>query len=246
MTENKTALNHQAPKPQRRGFGGPPGAGAMMPAEKAKNVKKTVKRLVDALRPQGKSLILVFIMAICSTVFSIVAPKVLAKVMDILIDGLKNKYMNPSSSFDFTSIGRIILQLALIYVVSAGFSWVTQYTMAGISQKTVYKLRQDVDRKLTRLPLKFFDQTPRGDILSRITNDGQHRDDPAAELNPAHHLADHDHRNPDHDAYNQPDPDPDLRNYAPDRHGTYHADRQILAEKLLRAVGIHRTAQRTD
>ncbi len=171
MTENKTALNHQAPKPQRRGFGGPPGAGAMMPAEKAKNVKKTVKRLVDALRPQGKSLILVFIMAICSTVFSIVAPKVLAKVMDILIDGLKNKYMNPSSSFDFTSIGRIILQLALIYVVSAGFSWVTQYTMAGISQKTVYKLRQDVDRKLTRLPLKFFDQTPRGDILSRITND---------------------------------------------------------------------------
>jgi ATP-binding cassette, subfamily B, multidrug efflux pump len=171
MTENRTATANEAPKPQRRGFGGPPGAGAMMPAEKAKNVKKTVKRLVEALRPQGKALILVFIMAICSTVFSIVAPKVLAKVMDILIDGLKSKYMNPSASFDFSSIGKIILQLALIYVISAGFSWVTQYTMAGISQKTVYKLRQDVDKKLTRLPLKFFDQTPRGDILSRITND---------------------------------------------------------------------------
>lgn len=171
MTENHTSTAHQAPKPQRRGFGGPPGAGAMMPAEKAKNVKKTVKKLVEALRPQFKALILVFIMAICSTIFSIVAPKVLAKVMDILIDGLKSKFMNHAATFDYTSIGRIILQLALIYLVSAGFSWVTQYTMAGIAQKTVYKLRQDVDKKLTRLPLKFFDQTPRGDILSRITND---------------------------------------------------------------------------
>ena len=171
MTENKAAPAHEAPKPQRRGFGGPPGAGAMMPAEKAKNVKKTVKKLLEALRPQRKALILVFIMAICSTIFSIVAPKVLAKVMDILIDGLKSKFMNPAATFDFTSIGKIVLQLALIYVVSAGFSWVTQYTMAGISQKTVYKLRQDVDKKLTRLPLKFFDQTSRGDILSRITND---------------------------------------------------------------------------
>ncbi len=171
MTENKAAPAHEAPKPHRRGFGGPPGAGAMMPAEKAKNVKKTVKKLLEALRPQRKALILVFIMAICSTIFSIVAPKVLAKVMDILIDGLKSKFMNPAATFDFTSIGKIVLQLALIYVVSAGFSWVTQYTMAGISQKTVYKLRQDVDKKLTRLPLKFFDQTSRGDILSRITND---------------------------------------------------------------------------
>ena len=171
MTENKAAPAHEAPKPHRRGFGGPPGAGAMMPAEKAKNVKKTVKKLLEALRPQRKALILVFIMAICSTIFSIVAPKVLARVMDILIDGLKSKFMNPAATFDFTSIGKIVLQLALIYVVSAGFSWVTQYTMAGISQKTVYKLRQDVDKKLTRLPLKFFDQTSRGDILSRITND---------------------------------------------------------------------------
>ena len=170
MTEHRTPAQ-EAPKPQRRGFGGPPGAGAMMPAEKAKNVKKTIKKLLEALRPQRKALILVFIMAICSTVFSIVAPKVLARVMDILIDGLKSKYMNPAATFDFTSIGKIVLQLALIYLVSAGFSWVTQYTMAGISQKTVYKLRQDVDKKLTRLPLKFFDQTSRGDILSRITND---------------------------------------------------------------------------
>ena len=170
MTEHRTPAQ-EAPKPQRRGFGGPPGAGAMMPAEKAKNVKKTIKKLLEALRPQRKALILVFIMAICSTIFSIVAPKVLARVMDILIDGLKSKYMNPAATFDFTSIGKIVLQLALIYLVSAGFSWVTQYTMAGISQKTVYKLRQDVDKKLTRLPLKFFDQTSRGDILSRITND---------------------------------------------------------------------------
>ncbi len=170
MTEHRTPAQ-EAPKPQRRGFGGPPGAGAMMPAEKAKNVKKTIKKLLEALRPQRKALILVFIMAICSTIFSIVAPKVLARVMDILIDGLKSKYMNPAATFDFTSIGKIVLQLALIYLVSAGFRWVTQYTMAGISQKTVYKLRQDVDKKLTRLPLKFFDQTSRGDILSRITND---------------------------------------------------------------------------
>ena len=170
MSDNSQKTESRMPKSRGPGMGGP-GHGAMMPAEKAKDAKGTLKRLAACLKPQAAGIILVFFMAVCSTVFSIAAPKILAKVMDILVDGIKKKFIDPAASFDYQAIGSILLLLVAVYLVSAGFSWVTQYVMAGISQKTVYKLRRDVDRKLSRLPLKFYDGTSRGDILSRITND---------------------------------------------------------------------------
>lgn len=170
MSDNSQKTESRMPKSRGPGMGGP-GHGAMMPAEKAKDAKGTLKRLAACLKPQAAGIILVFFMAVCSTVFSIAAPKILAKVMDILVDGIKKKFIDPAASFDYQAIGSILLLLVAVYLVSAGFSWVTQYVMAGISQKTVYKLRRDVDRKLSRLPLRFYDGTSRGDILSRITND---------------------------------------------------------------------------
>ncbi len=164
--------SEQRPQQRRRpGMMGPPGAGAMMPAEKAKDAKGTLRKLLSRLKPHTVSILIVLMMAICSTVFSIVAPKVLARVMDILIDGFKAKFMNPAATFDYEAIGLILLQMIGIYLISSFFSWVTQYVMAGISQKVAFGLRRDVDLKLSRLPLRFFDDTPRGDILSRMTND---------------------------------------------------------------------------
>ncbi len=169
-TEHENKANQPAQR-RRPGMMGPPGHGAMMPAEKAKDAKGTLKKLASRIRPQVAGIILVLVMAILSTIFSIAAPKILAQVMDILIEGFKQKFFNPAATFDYQAIGNIALQLSVIYLISSGFNWVTQYTMAGISQRIVYGLRRDVDQKLSRLPLKFFDNTPRGDILSRLTND---------------------------------------------------------------------------
>ena len=106
--------------------------------------------------------------------------------------------------------GTIILMLIGLYVVSALFSYLQQYIMAGVAQKTVYDMRQDVNEKLARLPLKYFDSRTHGEILSRVTNDmdniSQH---PAAEPDPAHHLRRDHRRRHRHDAHHQPAADPD-------------------------------------
>jgi ATP-binding cassette subfamily B multidrug efflux pump len=88
-----------------------------------------------------------------------------------LADMLANVDFTPGVGIDFGAMGRIILLLIFVYVLSAAFAWGQQYIMAGVSQRTVYKLRKEVDTKLTRLPLKYFDDNERGDILSRVTND---------------------------------------------------------------------------
>jgi ATP-binding cassette subfamily B protein len=87
------------------------------------------------------------------------------------VDMLANLDFKPGVGVDFAALGQIIALLVGVYVLSALFSWGQQYIMAGVSQRTVYKLRRDVDEKLARLPLKYFDDHERGDILSRVTND---------------------------------------------------------------------------
>jgi ATP-binding cassette subfamily B protein len=79
--------------------------------------------------------------------------------------------MHVSVGVDFGAVGQILILLVGIYLISAAFQWLSYYIMAGVSQRTVYRLRQEVDRKLGRLPLKYFDSHPHGDILSRVTND---------------------------------------------------------------------------
>jgi ATP-binding cassette subfamily B multidrug efflux pump len=88
-----------------------------------------------------------------------------------LADMLSNVDFTPGVGIDFAAMGRIILLLIGVYLLSAAFSWGQQYIMAGVSQRTVYNLRKEVDAKLARLPLKYFDDNERGDILSRVTND---------------------------------------------------------------------------
>jgi ATP-binding cassette subfamily B protein len=88
-----------------------------------------------------------------------------------LADMLAGVDFTPGVGIDFAAMGRIILLLIGVYLLSAAFAWGQQYIMAGVSQRTVYNLRKEIDTKLTRLPLKYFDDNERGDILSRVTND---------------------------------------------------------------------------
>lgn len=162
-------------RPARRPGGGPMGGGPHgfgMPTEKPKDFKGTFRRLVGYLKPQRLSLMMVFVMAILSTVFAIVSPKIMGKATTKLFEGLGQKMMGiPGAAIDFAYIKNILLTLIGLYVMSALFSYIQQYIMAGVAQKTVYDMRNDINRKLARLPLKYFDGRTHGEILSRVTND---------------------------------------------------------------------------
>jgi ATP-binding cassette subfamily B protein len=160
---------------QGMGFGGPRGGpvgGLAMPVEKAKDFKGTLNRLTGYLRPYKLSLLAILITAMLSTVFNIISPKILGLVTTKLYEGVVAKIQGvPGATFDFGYIGRILITLAVLYVVSSFFFYIQQYIMAGVAQKTVYRLRQDVYEKLNRMPLKFFDSRPHGEIMSRAVND---------------------------------------------------------------------------
>ncbi|MFD0958096.1 ABC transporter ATP-binding protein [Paenibacillus chungangensis] len=155
----------------RMGFGPGPGM-AGMPGQKAKNFKASLKRLMGYLRPFRMKLMLVVLAAILSTVFSILSPKILGKATDKLFEGMMAKINGiPDASVDFQGIAFILALLCGLYVVSAIFGFFQQYLMAGVAQKVVYRLRNEVNEKLGKLPLKFYDSRSHGDILSRVVND---------------------------------------------------------------------------
>ncbi len=155
------------------GMGGPGGMGGMgMPVQKAKNFKGTLRRLVGYLRPQRFKLLAVFFTAILSTAFAIYSPKVLGEATTKLFEGMMGKiHGDPNAHFDLAGIWQIVLFLASLYIISSLFSYIQQFLMAGVAQKTVYGLRNEVNAKLDRLPLKYFDGRTNGEILSRAVND---------------------------------------------------------------------------
>ncbi len=118
------------------------------------------------------TLAVIFLMAILSTVFSIVSPKILGEATTTLFEGILAKTQHvPGASIDFGYITEILLWLIGLYLFSAVFSYAQQYLMAGVAQKVVYDMREQINRKLSRLPLKYFDSKTHGEILSRATND---------------------------------------------------------------------------
>jgi ATP-binding cassette subfamily B multidrug efflux pump len=153
------------------------GWGAMgRPVEKAKDFKGTSNRLLGYFLPQKYRLLLVLAAATIGTVFNIIGPKILGLATTKLFDGLLAKYQafakhQPAPGVDFGYIGTVLLMLLGLYIISAVFMYIQQYVMAGVAQKTVYRLRKEVDEKLSRLPLKFFDSRTHGEILSRAVND---------------------------------------------------------------------------
>jgi ATP-binding cassette subfamily B protein len=142
-----------------------------MPPQKPKDFKGTVKRLTGYLKPYAGQLLAVLVMGVLGTAFSIIAPKLLGDITTELFEVVTARIAGVPAEVDYRGIGNIILILLALYAVSSVFTWIQQYWMAGIEQKTVYTLRREVNEKLSRLPLRYFDARPHGETLSRITND---------------------------------------------------------------------------
>jgi ATP-binding cassette, subfamily B, multidrug efflux pump len=175
MSTNRTTIQGGAGRPAAgggfMGRGGPMGMMGM-PVQKAKNFRGTLWRLLGYLMRQKFRLLLVFVAAIISTVFNIVGPKILGLATTKLFQGFVAKLEHvPGAAIDFTYIDNILLLLAGLYVISAIFGYLQQFIMASVAQRIVYAMRRQVDEKLTRLPLSFYDGRTHGEVLSRAVND---------------------------------------------------------------------------
>ena len=155
---------------RRQGPRGPMGRGMRGNGEKAKNFKGTLKKLFVYLKPYYFKLAVVIIFAAGSTVFTIVGPKILAKATDKLSEGIMAKVTN-TGGIDFDYIGMICLILVGFYLISALFSFIQGFITSSISQKVAYDLRSSLSKKMSRMPLSYFDKHSSGDTLSRVTND---------------------------------------------------------------------------
>ncbi|MGN6608512.1 MAG: ABC transporter ATP-binding protein [Jatrophihabitans sp.] len=186
---------------QARRGGGPPWMTIGMPAEKSVTFKPSAKRLIRRLRPERAGVIAVLVMAVCGVTLSVLGPWLLGRATNIVFRGalgdrlpagvpladvvararaagegrfadvLESAHVIPGVGIDFTALGHLVLLVVGVYLASALLSWGQGYLLNGIVQRTVYRLRADVEDKLNRLPLPYFDQQPRGEILSRVTND---------------------------------------------------------------------------
>ncbi|MBP1559908.1 MAG: ABC transporter ATP-binding protein [Oscillospiraceae bacterium] len=149
-----------------RGHHGP-GPG---PVEKAKDFKGTVRKLAGYMSEYKIALVFVGIFAIGSTIFGIAGPKVMSKATTEIFTGLVSK-IRGGDGIDFGKIGRIILILLGMYLISALFGFIQGWIMTGISQKMTYRMRKQLSEKIHRIPMKYYESNTHGEVLSRITND---------------------------------------------------------------------------
>ena len=181
------------------GFMGRPGMG-MAPAAKPKDFRGALRRLLALLRPDRWRIAFVIVMALVSVAFNVIGPKLLGNATNLLFNGVVSKQLHgatkeqavaslrasghgqladmvqslnltPGVGVDFGALGHALQIVIGVYVLAAFFAWVQAYVMAGVTQRAMFGLRERVDRKLGRLPLRYFDTHPRGDVLSRVTND---------------------------------------------------------------------------
>ncbi len=176
------------------GMGGPP-------AGKTRDIGKTLRQLVGRLRPELPLIVLVAVLGSASVAFSVVGPKIIGNATNVIFNGIVGKSLpagitkaqaiaalrahgqdqlaqllsgmdvTPGKGIDFTQLEDILLLAVAVYVAASLLTWAQGYIMAGVAQRTVYGMRRDVEAKLGRLPLKYFDSHSHGDILSRVTND---------------------------------------------------------------------------
>jgi len=188
-------------RPGGRGFGGPGMFGAGPPPGKTKDVGKTLRQLLGRLRPERVLIVVSALLALGSVAFSVIGPKIIGNAVNVIFDGVLGRSLPagvtkaqavaqlrahgkgqiadliaganvvPGHGIDFGLLGQILELAALVYLMSAALQWLLAYIMAGVAQRTVYGIRQDVEAKMARLPLKYFDSHPHGDLLSRVTND---------------------------------------------------------------------------
>ncbi|MCC6435061.1 MAG: ABC transporter ATP-binding protein [Acidimicrobiales bacterium] len=161
---------HRPPAAELRGG---PGSGRMAsfgtPAERSKNFKATAGRLLRRMSPQRWSVLAVVALAVTSVVLTVIGPRVLGHATDIIFDGLVGR--NSADGIDYGRLHRTLLYALGLYALAFALSYAQSFVLAGLVQRTMFRLRADVEAKLHRLPLSYIDRNARGDLLSRVTND---------------------------------------------------------------------------
>lgn len=147
------------------------GPGMMRAGEKAKDFRGTLKKLVQYLKKYQILIIIVFCFAAAGALFSIMGPKILGTVTTEVFEGIMAKITGTGEGINFDSIARTMFILLGLYALSALFMYIQGWIMSGISAKVTYKFREEISNKINRLPLKYFDKSSQGDVLSRVTND---------------------------------------------------------------------------
>lgn len=145
--------------------------GMMMGGSKPKNLKGSLRRLLDYLKPYRLKMGFVFFFAIGSATFGIFGPKLLGRATTKIFEGALSKVVNPQMGIDFSYVLNIVLILVFLYGLSALFSYIQGFVMTGVSMDVSYRLRREIESKMHRLPFKYFDNTTHGEVLSRMTND---------------------------------------------------------------------------
>jgi ATP-binding cassette subfamily B protein len=172
-TDPKKAQSSQSTRQSSHG-GGPFGRGgpmAMMKGDKPRDFKGTMKKLIAYLGPHKLATMIVIILSMVSTVFSIFGPKILGQATTKLFEGVMQQITGSGIGIDFTAIGRILLTVLGLYILSAVLSYIQGWIMVAVSVDITYNLRRNIAEKINRMPLKYFDGTNHGEVLSRITND---------------------------------------------------------------------------
>jgi ATP-binding cassette, subfamily B, multidrug efflux pump len=157
---------------QARSFAPAGPAGRMvtagMPVEKSANFNASAKRLVRRLRPEQARIVAVIVLAIVATAMSVIGPRILGRATNIVFEGLRRK---AGGGIDTAHLHSVLFLAAALYIGSSLLGWLQGYILTGAVQRTMYTLRAEVEDKLNRLPLNYVDAQPRGDLLSRVTND---------------------------------------------------------------------------
>ena len=196
MSDDKKTVATPRPPMQRGPFGG-----AGMPAEKSMNFWPSAKRLLGRLRPHRIGLAFVFVLTVLSVGFSVIGPKLLGEGTNLIFEGVISKtlpagvtksqiveglraqgqdgqadllsgmHLTPGVGIDIQALSMVLLWVLALYVASSVFGWLQAYVLNDVVQRTVYRLRQDVEDKINRLPLGYYDRMQRGELLSRVTND---------------------------------------------------------------------------
>ncbi|WP_078029625.1 ABC transporter ATP-binding protein [Arthrobacter sp. KBS0703] len=189
------------PRPPMGPGRGGPFAGMNVPAEKAMNFGASARRLLGTLQPERLWLVLVLALAVASVAFSVIGPRLLGEGTNLIFAGVVSKNLpagvskadviaglraagkdsqadmigamtlTPGTGIDFAALLSVLLWALALYVLASAFGWIQAYVLNGVVQRTVYRLREQIEAKIHRLPLRYFDSIQRGELLSRVTND---------------------------------------------------------------------------
>jgi ATP-binding cassette subfamily B multidrug efflux pump len=195
-----TAVGRPPRPPMGPGRGGP-FAGMNIPAEKAMNFWPSARRLLGQLQPERLWLMLVLVLGVAGVTLSVIGPRLLGEGTNIIFAGVVSKQLpagtskaeliaqlraagenqkadmlsamalTPGAGIDFTALAGVLLWALVLYVLASGFMWIQAYVLNGVVQRTVFRLRERIEAKINRLPLRYFDSIQRGELLSRVTND---------------------------------------------------------------------------